>query len=132
MSCGEVTEWRSFGDRIDVDHQKRFFDDRGYVRLEGFLKPEEIDDINLHLQDYRQSIIPLISPQFVFYEDKENPDSIIRLERMLWHNQYFKALADSPAFNGLAELLLGVPCRTDNVQWFSKPPGAKETPPHQV
>ncbi|CAH1272661.1 PHYHD1 [Branchiostoma lanceolatum] len=44
---------------------------------------------------------------------------------------YIKDLGHSPAFNGLADLLLGEDMEPNNVQFFSKPPGAKPTPPHQ-
>ena len=128
----DVTTWRSFAERVDVDATKLFFDEDGYVRLERFLTSEEIVGVNSRLSAYRKTVVPEIPSKFVFYEDKSNADSIIRLERMLWHDEYFKKLADSPAFNGLADLALGTSCRADNVQWFSKPPGAKATPPHQV
>ena len=132
MNGGDVSLWSSYTNRIDVDASKHFFDFQGYVRLDHFLTSDEIFDINAHLKHYRAQVIPSISSQFVFYENKEDANSIVRLERMLWHDEYFKALAQSPSFNGLADVLLGVPCRPDNVQWFSKPPGAKSTPPHQV
>merc|ERR550534_3270875 len=131
MDTKDVSQWTSFADRIKIDVTKRSFDDLGYVRLEAFLNSEEIDDILYHLQKYREEVVPTLKSQFVFYEDKSNTDTILRLERMLWHDPYFQSLADSQAFNGLAQLLLGKPCKTDNVQWFSKPPGAKATPPHQ-
>ncbi|XP_006822910.2 phytanoyl-CoA dioxygenase domain-containing protein 1-like [Saccoglossus kowalevskii] len=50
---------------------------------------------------------------------------------MLVHDEFFKDLAESPAFNGLADLLLGMECEPNNIQFFSKPPGGKDTPPHQ-
>ena len=132
MSGDDASNWPSYAERVDTETLKGFFDDEGYVRLDNFLTSDEICGINLRLQDYRDKVIPVIPSKFVFYENKSDENSIVRLERMLWHDDFFKALAESPAFNGLADILLGVPCRPDNVQWFSKPPGAKPTPPHQV
>ena len=132
MSGDDAANWPSYAERVDIKTLKGFFDGEGYVRLDNFLTSDEIYDINLRLRNYRDKVIPVIPSKFVFYENKSDENSIVRLERMLWHDEYFKALAESPAFNGLADVLLGMPCRPDNVQWFSKPPGAKPTPPHQV
>jgi hypothetical protein len=47
-------------------------------------------------------------------------------------DKFFLSLAESSAINGLADELLDLDCRPKNVQYFSKPPGAKQTPLHQV
>jgi phytanoyl-CoA hydroxylase len=46
-------------------------------------------------------------------------------------DKFFLSLAESSAINGLADELLDLDCRPKNVQYFSKPPGAKQTPLHQ-
>ncbi|XP_077978567.1 putative alpha-ketoglutarate-dependent hypophosphite dioxygenase [Glandiceps talaboti] len=128
---GAVSVWPKYSDRIDQNKEKHWFDKQGYVKLVDFLSQQEVLSIERELSRFRKDVIPKIPPTMVFYEDKENQNSIIRLEKMMDHDEFFKDLAESPAFNGLADLLLGMDCEPNNVQFFSKPPGAKETPPHQ-
>ncbi|XP_070565214.1 probable alpha-ketoglutarate-dependent hypophosphite dioxygenase [Ptychodera flava] len=128
---GAVSVWPKYSERIDENKEKQFFDDKGYVKLVDFLSEDEVSAIDRELARYRRDVIPTIPSNLYFYEEKGNENTIIRLEKMLEHDAFFKDLAESPAFNGLADVLLGMECEANNVQFFSKPPGAKATPPHQ-
>ncbi|XP_078686079.1 phytanoyl-CoA dioxygenase, peroxisomal-like [Branchiostoma floridae x Branchiostoma belcheri] len=128
---GLVSTWPKFTHRMDQDEVKTFFKETGYIKIPDFLSEDELVALNRELARYRRDVVPNISNKDVFYEEKDNPDTIIRLERMQNSDDFFKDLGLSPAFNGLADLLLGEDMEPNNVQFFSKPPGAKPTPPHQ-
>ncbi|XP_071963608.1 probable alpha-ketoglutarate-dependent hypophosphite dioxygenase [Antedon mediterranea] len=128
---GLVSEWPKFSERIDEKKERKFFLDEGYVKLSDFLSEKEVAGINSELDRYRKDVVPELPPKRAFFEKKDDASTIIRLERMADFDHFFQDLSESPAFNGLADLLLGVDCEPNNVQFFSKPPGAKDTPPHQ-
>ncbi|XP_066295201.1 phytanoyl-CoA dioxygenase, peroxisomal-like isoform X1 [Branchiostoma lanceolatum] len=128
---GLVSTWPKFTHRMDQDEVKTFFKETGYIKVPDFLSEDELAALNRELTRYRREVVPNIANKDVFYEEKDNPDTIIRLERMQTNDDFFKDLGHSPAFNGLADLLLGEDMEPNNVQFFSKPPGAKPTPPHQ-
>ncbi|XP_065840811.1 methylphosphonate hydroxylase-like [Oscarella lobularis] len=126
-----VSDWISCRDRIDVASTKAFFVEKGYINEKGFLSESEVQTIRDELQRYREEVVPSIPSELVFYENTSRPETLIRLERMHSHDDFFRRLSQSSAINGLADELLGKPCEPNNVQFFSKPPGAKATPPHQ-
>ncbi|XP_033111833.1 probable alpha-ketoglutarate-dependent hypophosphite dioxygenase isoform X2 [Anneissia japonica] len=128
---GLVSAWPKFSERVDENEEKEFFLDEGYVKLIDFLSPDEVGAIRSELDRYQKEVVPDLPPKRAFFEKKDDASSVIRLERMADFDDYFKDLSESPAFNGLADILLGVDCEPNNVQFFSKPPGAKDTPPHQ-
>ncbi|XP_033637875.1 phytanoyl-CoA dioxygenase-like [Asterias rubens] len=128
---GVVSSWPRFSERLDETETKDFFKDKGYIRADCFISEDELKAIKNELKRYENDVVPDLPPKMAFYESKGEKDSIIRLERMLDHDEFFKDLGESPAFNGLADLLLNEECIPNNVQYFSKPPGAKCTPAHQ-
>ena len=97
--------------------------------------PGQLVIANFHLFLFFPEIHVLISLFFclcsfvfqaAFFEDKSRPaETLIRLERMMNYDTFFKELAMSPVFNGLVDCLLSVPCEPNNVQFFSKPPGSE-------
>lgn len=127
----DIASWKPFSERLDASKQKNDFSSIGYIRIENFLTQQEIGVIAGNLQRYREEVIPNLPSEKVFYEDKNKQESIIRLEQMHKFDSFFDELAKCAVFNGLIDELLGEACVPDNVQWFSKPPGAKATPPHQ-
>ncbi|XP_022093896.1 uncharacterized protein LOC110981039 isoform X2 [Acanthaster planci] len=128
---GAVSSWPRFSERLDESKIAEMFKEKGYIRADTFISEDELKTIKKELKRYQIDVVPDLPPKMAFYEEKGNKDTIIRLERMLDHDEFFKDLGESPAFNGLADLLLNEECIPNNVQYFSKPPGAKCTPPHQ-
>ncbi|XP_038050431.1 phytanoyl-CoA dioxygenase-like [Patiria miniata] len=128
---GVVSSWSKFSERLDKSKISEMFKEKGYIRADAFISEKELSTIKDELKRYENNVVPDLPPKMAFYEEKGKKDSIIRLERMMDHDEFFKDLGESPAFNGLADLLLGEKCIPNNVQYFSKPPGAKCTPAHQ-
>lgn len=128
-----VSLWPDYSQRLSDNEEttKKIFDEQGYIKEKKFISVKELDVIKAQLHGYSQGLTSL-PPESVFFEDKSRPEeTLIRLERMQQHSEFFNALSESPVFNGLADVLLGSKSEARNVQYFSKPPGAKATPPHQ-
>ncbi|XP_072042581.1 methylphosphonate hydroxylase-like [Amphiura filiformis] len=129
---GAVSTWPKFTERLDQSKTKDVFKEEGYMKAVKYLSEAEITAVKDELKRYQDEVVPKdVSEKHKFYEEKDNKDSIIRLERLMDYDTFFKDLSESPAFNGLADMLLDMPCEPNNVQFFSKPPGGKCTPPHQ-
>ena len=126
----EVSFWPAYSLREDISANKKQFLEEGFIHIKYFLCKSEILTIKEQLSEYSDTI-DLLPREHVFFENKARPkETLIRLEQMHKHHEFFKALANSSSFNGLADVLLGLECEANNVQYFSKPPGAKATPPH--
>ncbi|XP_065179056.1 methylphosphonate hydroxylase-like [Sycon ciliatum] len=127
-----AAQWPSFEARCNLDAAKLSFQEHGYICCPNYLSDSELQLLQGEIDRYKNEIVPTLPPKAVFYEDKDRPkDTIIRCEGMHNHDDFFNRLLCSPAFNGLVDCLLGEPCEGNNMQFFSKPPGAKATPPHQ-
>ena len=111
---------------------KAAFERDGYVLLKGFFSIAEISEINQRIDNYIADILPSLPIDAAFYEVKDQPESIMRLQGMDQHDPFFKTLYADPRCIKLAQDLLEDHVRTRNLQWFNKPPGlANHTPPHQ-
>lgn len=111
---------------------KSTYDRDGYVRLPGFLNPDQLKDLLANLDRYVSEIAPGLPNTDVFYEDKAQSDTLKQLIRMSQHDPWFGRMMDESEFTRLAELLLGRETASRNMQFFNKP--AKiglPTPPHQ-
>lgn len=111
---------------------KSDFDRQGYVVLEGFMDSREAAEVAAEIDRYIAEVLPTLSSSAAFYEVKDQPETIMRLQNLGDHDEYFRELYLSDRFVGLAELLLDDGVVAKNMQWFNKPPAvADETPPHQ-
>ena len=108
------------------------FDRDGYFVLRGFLSSEEAEEINLQTDRYIAEVLPRLPDKAAFYEVKDDPEAIMRLESMSKHDAYFKDLCTSSSLVELAELLMNDQVVTSGMSWFNKPARVgKVTPPHQ-
>lgn len=115
-----------------IEDLKASFDKDGYVLIKGFLSREQVEEINIKLADYIQSVVPNMPAKHVFYENKERPETLKQLQDMQVHSSFFNQLMTDSAFEKIAELLLGEKAVGKNVEYFNKPPLiGKATPPHQ-
>ena len=104
----------------------------GYVHLRQFLSSEDVDRVLSELQRFIEDIVPTLPSSEVFYEDKENPESLKQIQRLGEHDAFFKQLHETSPFRDLAEQLLNGPVAPKNLQYFNKPAGlGRATPPHQ-
>ena len=111
---------------------KEEFDRDGFVLVEGYLSSGEATEINKHIQRFIDEVLPAAPDTTAFYEDRDDPASIKRLQNMADLDPYFGELFQSDRFTSLAGFLLADDVVPKNPQWFNKPAhvGAV-TPPHQ-
>ena len=122
------------GENMSLNFQqaKDIFDENGFSILRGFIGEDAIGDINRNLERYIESVLPTLSSSEVMYEDKNDPSTLFRLERMDEHDPYFKDMAASDLLIELAGQFLEDEIETRGVEFFGKAPGiGNETPPHQ-
>jgi phytanoyl-CoA hydroxylase len=118
---------------IELDPQlKKSFDEDGYVAIRGFLDADEVAEMNANLDRYISEILPGLESTEVFYEDKDRPETLMRLNRMYEHDAFFDQEVAKGKLKKLAELLMGGDVDEKGVMFFNKPPRVGQpTPPHQ-
>ena len=114
-----------------IQQAKETFDRDGFALVEGFLDPAEAEEVNRQINRYKTEVYPDIPSELGFYEDKDDPESLMRLQEMHLHDAYFEDFFRQDRFVDLGELLLDETIVEMNMQWFNKPPSGNETPPHQ-
>ena len=120
-------DWQKNSGQLKAD-----FDRDGFVVIPGFYTPQETAALNAHIDKFIAETLPELPSDAAFYEVKEQPESIMRLQGMASHDDHFKELTESDRFAKLAELLLDDGVISKNMEWFTKPAGSDaETPPHQ-
>jgi phytanoyl-CoA hydroxylase len=111
---------------------KKSFDQDGYIAVEGFLDKEEVTELIRETNRLLNEVVPSIPESEVYYEDKENPETLKQIQRLNMYDAYFDKLANSKKVVGLAEKVLGGSAVLKNIQYFNKVPRiGKETPAHQ-
>jgi len=104
----------------------------GYVALPGFLNSQEVAELRAQVRRYISDVAPTMPREEVFYEEKNDPDTLKQLQQMFAYDEYFHELAFGSRFERLAAMLLEHEVRSVNMQYFNKPPGiGKPTPAHQ-
>lgn len=116
----------------DARALKQLFDRDGYIALPGFLDAHEVEELRGEIRRYIREVAPRLPREEVFYEVKDQPETIKQLQRMFQYDGYFKDFFFAGRFVNLAEGLLGDAVTGKNLQWFNKPPGiGRPTPAHQ-
>jgi phytanoyl-CoA hydroxylase len=117
---------------IDVQAAKTAFDREGFAVLKGFLSPGEVAEVLDRLDRYIREIVPTLPSHDVLYEDRNDPASMFRLERMEHYDPYFKGLFLDDRFLTLARTFLEDDIAPRGVELFGKAPRVgNPTPPHQ-
>ena len=115
-----------------TDAQKTDFERDGFVLLRGYLSAAETAAVNANIDRFIVEVLPTAPENTAFYEDKDDPASIKRLQNLYDLDPYFDDLFHSERLQGLASALLGDGVRGKNLQWFNKPARVGGiTPPHQ-
>ena len=104
---------------------------QGYAVMRSFLSPSEVEECLQNVERYISEVVPDLSPEEAFYEQRENPATLKQLQSMHFHDEWFGNF-----FRGrvsqLASQLLGSEVIGRNMQFFNKPAGiGKPTPAHQ-
>ena len=116
----------------DFRNAKADFDRNGFTVLKGFISPQETATIHENLTRYVNDIVPELTPAEVLYEDKDDPETMFRLEAMQKHDAYFRGLFLDARFVDLASHFLDDDIVPRGVELFGKARRiGNETPPHQ-
>ncbi|MDF1862526.1 MAG: phytanoyl-CoA dioxygenase family protein [Verrucomicrobiales bacterium] len=109
------------------------FDQDGYVSIPGFFDPDEIEAIRENNERYIRDIVPKMPETEVYYDDKDDPDTLKQLQNMGKHDPFFGSLLEADSkLSQLAEACLGEAVEARNLQYFNKSPKVSTpTPPHQ-
>ena len=84
---------------IELDPQlKESFDEDGYVAIRGFLDADEVAEMNANLDRYIRDVLPGLDSTEVFCEDKDRPETLMRLNRMYEHDAFFDSAVSKGKF----------------------------------
>lgn len=104
----------------------------GFVVLREFAEPETLAEIEQRLQRVIEEVLPSLPPEQVYFEDRDNPQTLKQIQQLGSHDPFFGALHCKGTLRGIAEQFLEGSVVPKNVQYFNKPPQVGQaTPPHQ-
>lgn len=116
---------------MDTSACKQNYDLDGFVIVRNFLPASELAELMQELDRYICKVVPTLPAAHAFYDDKQRPETLKQLQHM-GLDPYFKAYREHPAWQALAETLIGETVEPMEPEWFNKPPGTNHaTPPHQ-
>ena len=111
---------------------KQDFDRDGFVVLPDYLSSAEATEVDTNIERFITDVLPGAPETTAFYEDPEDPSSIMRLQNMIDLDPWFHELYCGDRMAGLAQHLLGDEVVGKNLQWFNKPARiGGPTPVHQ-
>ena len=116
------------------DQMHRGFQLDGYVSIPDFFDSEEITRIRENKDRYVRDIVPTMPETEVYYDDKNDPDTLKQLQNMEKHDPTFfgAMLQPDSKLTMLAEICLDEAVVPKNLQYFNKSATASTpTPPHQ-
>ena len=104
----------------------------GFAIIRRFYTPQEAQDLFDHTEQYIARIVPTLPSEAVFYEDKDKPETMMRLESLDKHDSYFDGMLRGQRYTGIAATLLDDDVVPRYSEMFAKAPRiGKPTPPHQ-
>lgn len=108
------------------------FEADGFCVVRGFFTAEETARHADRLSRYLREIAPGLPDAEKFFEDKADPDSVIRLNNMHQHDPYFNDFLHEPRVLAFVRTMLrDEPVPRSLVLFGKKPNGGKPTPAHQ-
>lgn len=115
-----------------LQESKVLFDQDGFATMRQFLSWDERELILQYTRRFITKVVPTIDAQHVFYEDKNKPETMLRVENLQNQDPYFRGLLETGGFRELAELMLEGSVQPKSIGIFGKAPRiGKLTPPHQ-
>jgi len=110
----------------------RDFDRDGYCAVRPLFDADQMREINSELARYIRECVPAMPREEVYYEDRNDPNSIKQLQKLSVYDAYFRELFEANTIRDMARAALGEEVRPVNLQYFNKPAGiGQPTPPHQ-
>jgi phytanoyl-CoA hydroxylase len=117
---------------LQLDSAKRQFDDDGFTILERFFDTSALGNLHRQLDRYLAEVAPTVPAHDALYEDRADPGTLFRLERMEQYDPFFRELLHEPRLVELAGRFLDDGVAPRGVEMFGKAPrGGNPTPPHQ-
>jgi phytanoyl-CoA hydroxylase len=109
------------------------FDRDGYVSIPEFFDAAEIEAIRENKERFIRDIVPTMSETEVYYDDKDDPNTLKQLQNMGKRDPFFGSLLEPESkLSSLAEICLAEAVEPKNLQYFNKSPRiSTPTPPHQ-
>jgi phytanoyl-CoA hydroxylase len=107
------------------------FDRDGFVVCREFLPESEFAQLRRELERYIISVVPDLSDEHAFYDDKRCPETLKQLQHMNV-DPFFRDYVRNVRWRSLAENLLDEESEARDCEWFNKPRETDHpTPPHQ-
>jgi phytanoyl-CoA hydroxylase len=109
----------------------------GFVFLPGFLSPDEVAEVNRHLETLIRDVVPTLPPEAAFYEgprpaDPTDQTTLKQIQSLYSLDPFFDGMMFESRFEELASVLLDDGVVGRNMQYFNKPPKiGQPTPAHQ-
>jgi phytanoyl-CoA hydroxylase len=117
---------------MDVQSLCSDLNDNGYVVLPEFVHGTQLDELQSKIDEFIRNVVPAMPSEFVFFEDKQRPETLKQLQSLHEYDEFFAQLFLEGRFPALAAALLGQEVAPSNIQYFNKPPGVGQlTPAHQ-
>ncbi len=117
---------------MNLTQVRKAFNEDGFVVLRDYLAPDLRDEIVDRTRRFISDVAPTIDSKRVFFEDRNRPETMLRVEHLNLDDPWFAKLADAGPVRELAEHMLSAPVRSTGVSVFGKSPRiGKLTPPHQ-
>jgi len=114
------------------EQQVEDFQREGFCVFPQFFSPPRMEELEENLQRYVREVVPTLDTSATMYEDKSDPNSLFRLEKMQQHDTFFRDLLNDKSLAELAQQLLGDAVEQRGIELFAKAPRVgTATPPHQ-
>lgn len=111
---------------------KESFERDGFILISAFLNSMELKELKNKLKDFIHTHLEKIPSEHIFYEDKNNPETLKQLQDLHRYDPWFDSLLNNSDFEKMAEFLLGEKVTGKTIEYFNKPSKiGKPTPPHQ-
>lgn len=108
------------------------FDRDGYICVDPLLAPAEMSELNAEVDRFICDVVPQMPAAQVYYEDKNDKNSLKQLQKIFEYDGYFEDLMLNGPVRRVAEIVLRDAVVPINMQYFNKAAGnSKPTPPHQ-
>ncbi len=104
----------------------------GFAVISSLFGVQEIQALRQELDRYISRELPRLPADAAFYEDKADPGTLFRLEKLSWYNPVMRDLLWGDKLMSLAGDVLGDEPVPQNMMLFAKPARVgSPTPPHQ-
>ena len=115
-----------------LDNAVENFRRDGYLVIRGFFDQRQTDCMLDNVRRYIAKVVPTIEQEHVYRAEKDDDETIFRLELMDVHDDWFDRLNHDDRVTSLAKELLQDKLVYHRVALFDKlPRGGEATPPHQ-